>query len=413
MRIVNIDSRPLIFESYVILEFEQSVTSTFHWIYLRDNCTCSCCLYPDTAQRCLDTFNELPWDIDPYDDRTSETAKSLAEFKITDDGDLEIKWPDSHMSVFSPEWLVNHSYDPPVPAKAVALALPDKVHWDKALFDELTGSGDHFNTDFNDLEHSLTDVLLEIYRYGFTFIKNVPVSIEATEHVSKLISIIRPSHYDTGVWQFTSDLAKKDTAYTTLSIDMHTDGNYWYELPGLQLFHLLEHSNGEGGHTRIVDVAKVVDKLRDLAATDKSWETTYKVLTQHKLGFHQSGETNCIFYQEAYPTLTLSQNGELQQCRWNTSDRAPQIVSRDFTVPQIYEALFRFNSLINDPKNSVTFQLSPGTILVFDNWRVLHARTAFTGRRRLCGSYLTRDDFIARLRALLFKRDQILNVSYA
>lgn len=27
------------------------------------------------------------------------------------------------------------------------------------------------------------------------------------------------------------------------------------------------------------------------------------------------------------------------------------------------------------------------TVLVFDNWRVLHGRSAFSGRREMCGGY--------------------------
>jgi trimethyllysine dioxygenase len=30
---------------------------------------------------------------------------------------------------------------------------------------------------------------------------------------------------------------------------------------------------------------------------------------------------------------------------------------------------------------------------VFDNWRVLHGRTAFEGRRRVCGGYIGVDDW--------------------
>jgi trimethyllysine dioxygenase len=36
--------------------------------------------------------------------------------------------------------------------------------------------------------------------------------------------------------------------------------------------------------------------------------------------------------------------------------------------------------------------------MLFDNWRVLHGRTAYTGVRRLCGAYLNHEDFESRLR---------------
>lgn len=37
---------------------------------------------------------------------------------------------------------------------------------------------------------------------------------------------------------------------------------------------------------------------------------------------------------------------------------------------------------------------------VFDNNRVLHGRSAFTGNRRLCGAYVNHDDYRSRLAVL-------------
>ena len=44
--------------------------------------------------------------------------------------------------------------------------------------------------------------------------------------------------------------------------------------------------------------------------------------------------------------------------------------------------------------------LRPGDALLFDNWRVLHGRLAYTGKRTLCGAYLNHEDFESRLRLL-------------
>ena len=63
-------------------------------------------------------------------------------------------------------------------------------------------------------------------------------------------------------------------------------------------------------------------------------------------------------------------------------------------------------------------------LIVFDNWRVLHGRAAFTGRRRLGGGYskpwyfselrranlilVNRDDFISRFKMLEFGKDKVM-----
>jgi trimethyllysine dioxygenase len=38
-------------------------------------------------------------------------------------------------------------------------------------------------------------------------------------------------------------------------------------------------------------------------------------------------------------------------------------------------------------------------MLVFDNWRVLHGRGAFSGMRKMAGSYINREDFESRIRS--------------
>ena len=50
-----------------------------------------------------------------------------------------------------------------------------------------------------------------------------------------------------GFWRFTSDLTSKNSAYTQLALAAHTDTTYFTDPAGLQTFHLLSHTNGEGG----------------------------------------------------------------------------------------------------------------------------------------------------------------------
>lgn len=45
-------------------------------------------------------------------------------------------------------------------------------------------------------------------------------------------------------------------------------------------------------------------------------------------------------------------------------------------------------------------QLTPGTVLSVDNHRVLHGRSAFSGKRRVCGAYIGVDEYRSRLGVL-------------
>ena len=65
-----------------------------------------------------------------------------------------------------------------------------------------------------------------------------------------------------GFWDFTSDLSSKDTAYTSLALDAHTDTSYFTDPAGYQMFHLLSHQGGSGGATLLVDGFRAANILR-------------------------------------------------------------------------------------------------------------------------------------------------------
>ena len=97
------------------------------------------------------------------------------------------------------------------------------------------------------------------------------------------------------------------------------------------------------------------------------------------------------------PALRMDAQERLAQVSFNNGDRAPMRLGEP-AMTMFYEALSAFEELTNDPGFQHTFRLEPGRMLIFDNWRVLHARKAFTGRRRVVGCYLNREDFESRLR---------------
>jgi len=51
--------------------------------------------------------------------------------------------------------------------------------------------------------------------------------------------------------------------------------------------------------------------------------------------------------------------------------------------------------------------------LVVDNHRVLHGRSAFTGKRRMCGAYIGVDEYRSKLAVLSeqFAPDSVLNAT--
>jgi trimethyllysine dioxygenase len=100
-------------------------------------------------------------------------------------------------------------------------------------------------------------------------------------------------------------------------------------------------------------------------------------------------------------------DGELYQIRYNNSDRSTLDNITPELVLQFYRALRAWNALVRDPSNEYWVQLVPGRVVVFDNWRVLHGRAAYTGRRRLVGAYLNKDDYLSKLRLATMTKDGI------
>lgn len=225
---------------------------------------------------------------------------------------------------------------------------------------------------------------------------------EATEALLKRISFIRETHYG-GFYDFTADLASKDTAYTNIALGAHTDNTYFSDPAGLQAFHLLSHTEGEGGASLLVDGFKAAAELLE------EDEEAYKILATVNVHAHASGNDGIsIQPYKGFPVLEHDVvTGALLRVRWNTSDRAA-IELPLAEVDRWYAAARKFDTILKKKQNEYWEQLQPGTVLIFDNWRVLHGRSAFTGKRRICGGYINRDDWMSKYKMLHFGKDRVL-----
>lgn len=145
----------------------------------------------------------------------------------------------------------------------------------------------------------------------------MPSTPEATQSLLEAIGPIRNTHYG-GFYDFTSDLRSKDTAYTSESLEPHTDNTYFTEPAGLQALHLLSHTDGSGGESTLVDGFEAARKLFC------QHQDAYRCLSRIGVYGHASGNDGIsIQPAEAYPVLNHhSQIGSLMQVRWNNADRA-------------------------------------------------------------------------------------------
>ncbi|KAK6412562.1 hypothetical protein LTR95_017964 [Oleoguttula sp. CCFEE 5521] len=234
--------------------------------------------------------------------------------------------------------------------------------------------------------------------HGFCSVVHTPPTPEATQALLESIGPIRNTHYGRlpplgflsdvrvitgGFYDFTADLSSKDTAYTNESLEPHTDNTYFTEPAGLQALHMLSHTDGSGGESSLVDGFKAAQILRQTDAE------AYRILSTTGVYAHASGNDG-ISIQPAAPVPTLSHDkyvDRLTQVRWNNADRAGVAAQIGEEMEAWYRAAAKWDAILSDPNDQYWFQLKPGTLLLFDNWRVLHGRSAFTGKRRMCGGY--------------------------
>ncbi|KAK6080222.1 trimethyllysine dioxygenase [Seiridium cupressi] len=393
-RSVTIGDRSLNFECKTIGD-EVKRTSLPN-IWLRDNCRCKSCVNQDTMQRAFNTF-DIPKDIRPVNIKSQEAG-------------VKVQWSDnSHESFYPWDFIEYYLQEDRIKPEEVQIntfnakgsALAQK--WPPSV------SSKDIEKDETNAIGRLTN---HIRKYGFSFITDVPYeTAEPTQKLLEKIAFIRETHYG-GFYDFIPDLALADTAYTNIALAAHTDTTYFTDPAGLQAFHLLSHvdpstQNGKatlGGESLLVDGFWAAALLRD--EDPKAWN----VLSRVKLPWHASGNKGItIAPNKLYPVLEVDETtGELQRVRWNNDDRGVVPFHVEYSPEEWYDAARKWDAILRRESVEYWFQLTPGSLLVFDNWRVLHGRSAFTGVRRICGGYINRDDFISRWRNTNFLREEVM-----
>jgi hypothetical protein len=228
-----------------------------------------------------------------------------------------------------------------------------------------------------------------------------------------------------------SEAAYNDTAFSCLPLPEHLDGAYFEAPPGLQAFHCLRPDEA-GGHSLLVDGFAVAERLRTEAPS------TFAFFASHELRFHHTERATHIHQWRRVFELD-DDTGAIARVTWNNDDRAP-LVPRRYAgllataaglrggsegasaphppegeaavatapdgaalVRDFYAHLPVLLRALRDPRFQLWLPLRPGSLLLFDNTRVLHGRSAIDPRsgRVLAGCYIAQQDWQGRWRALM------------
>ncbi|XP_023131204.1 trimethyllysine dioxygenase, mitochondrial [Amphiprion ocellaris] len=347
----------------------------FNYVWLRDHCRSAASYSSDTHQRNVDT-GSIELSIRP--DRTT-----------VEDGHLVLTWPDGHLSKYSLSWLAENSYE----VKKQSAVQP-RILWNSDIYKKADMPSAKYNK-FMSSDDELKKFLQHYLQYGIAFVDDVPATVEATEEVTKRVSLIRETTYGR-MWCFTSDFSRGDSAYSQLALDRHTDTSYFQEPCGIQVFHCLKHE-GSGGRTLLVDGFYAAEKLRQ--KSPENFELLATVPIRHEYIEETEGHRNHI--TGIGPVLNVYPwNNEVYLMRYNNYDRGVLNTIPHDTVQRWYVAHRELTAELRRPENELWVKLTPGKVIFVDNWRVLHGRESFTGLRQICGCYLTRDDVINTARCL-------------
>jgi trimethyllysine dioxygenase len=356
------------------VQWDDGVDSEFPWLWLRDHAHDPATMHPVTQQRQLDT---AALDV-------GLRAQHASVDSGADGHTLCVVWPgDQPVTRIPVAFLERYR----VPQAARIGAAPEPVLWDAATIDELPIWVEHEAV--MDGDAGLREWLEAVARYGFAVVRGTPATADANQALIRRIAYVRETIFG-GFWEFTADLAKADMAYTNLYLPAHTDGTYSHDAPGLQMLHCL-YFDGEGGDSTMVDGFKIAEVLRDKEPR------LFEVLSTVAIPGQYIGDGAHLM--AARPVFRHDHTATLVQVSYNNADRAPFLLPAEEMV-ELYAALRAFDHLANDTSMQWRHVLRPGEAMLFDNWRALHGRHAYNGKRTMCGAYLNHEDFESRLRML-------------
>ena len=263
-----------------------------------------------------------------------------------------------------------------------------KIKWDNSL--KKLKSFEFKESFFENKE--MYDLLVCFYQYGFVIIKNVPNNENFIIKFANSIGSVRRTNFGE-CFNVKSKPDPNDLAYTSLALAPHTDNPYRNPVPCIQLLHCIK-SNVSGGLSTLVDGLTVTDDLK------KENPKYYKILTEVNVKFKFIDKD--VVLENWSPLIELNNDKSFKQVRFSPRlDFVPIIDKNKLDV--FYKARKRLSEMYNSEKYRIEFKLENEDLIMMDNYRLLHGRTAYEvndGERFLQGCYIDYDSTEGKLRHL-------------
>lgn len=361
------------------------IDASFSYRWLRDACQCPTCVHPSTKQKLH---------------RTTDVAAHIPVPRSVDmasGAELRIEWGEGHKSVYPLSWLRRYvSRD----TRAEFHGDVPRTEWNRAILEE--ESEKNLFVDYATIRKdnaALRATMIQLLKFGLVFVKNIPneeTSDDRCElrNLAGTLGRIRETFYG-AVWDVRSVKDSKNIAYTSLDLGLHMDLLYMNHPPRYQILHCLRN-RVRGGTSYFVDAIHAASLLH------RTHPSAFTCLTQTPVPYHYINDNHHLHH--AHPVIQLTPASRIEYINYSPPFQAPLHRS---TPDEFYGALKEYTDLLARKDGEFRYTLNEGDAAVFDNRRVLHARTEFWDEgkegetnRWLKGCYLEADDVLDRVRIL-------------
>jgi gamma-butyrobetaine dioxygenase len=219
--------------------------------------------------------------------------------------------------------------------------------------------------------------------HGVVIIRNLPTDPECILQVARRFGYVRETNFGR-LFEVYSRPGSNDLAYRPVPLGAHTDNPYREPVPGIQLLHCLVNET-TGGWSTLVDSLAVAQALQE----EDPEGLELLAATPVRFRFIDASEELI----EHRPIVQRDVNGRMTGVHYSPRlDFLPLLDAA--TTRRFQRARRRLSELFADPRFELRFPLRAGELMMFNNSRVLHGRTAYDpneGRRHLQGCYIDLD----------------------
>ena len=359
----------------LVIEWDDGKKSRIFSHWLRDHCQMPTSVNANNGQR---LFSVVDIPEETYIDQVYKDEKCNV---------CVVFQPENHLSVFSQEWLRKNCYDQ-------NLQFDDRSEKQKNLWQKYSFEDGLPFVNYEDIckdDNIKLDALRMVRDVGFFILENVPIIEGQVLNVISELGYTRETNYG-ALFEVRTEINPNNLAYTNMGLGSHTDNPYRDPVPTVQLLHCLESST-EGGDSVLVDGFKAATVLRQESEED------FDTLTRSWVNYRFTDPSTDL--RSRVPMIELNDKNEIVKVRYNNRS-IDTIYLPDNKVRSFYKAYRHWSEIIERDSLKIIFKLSEGDLMLIDNTRIMHARTAFSkeGKRHLQGAYTDLDGLYSLLNVL-------------